>query len=162
MSNMNALMMFVQLEHEWANSTPSYAPPFALSSQPEGQICTPAKTGTMLTDVRANHEVGETAFREYVSALQKLRIVDDLPAWSPAIRSKNAIRTARKRNLIDPSLAVAALGATPECFDTDFKTLGFWFEPLRLPDLKLVATGTEYGYGRDDGVIVVSIGCLAP
>ncbi|MBR3224622.1 MAG: hypothetical protein IKF78_04800 [Atopobiaceae bacterium] len=34
--------------------------------------------------------------------------------------------------------------------------------PLRLPDLKLVVTGTEYGYRRDDGVIVVPIGCLAP
>lgn len=34
--------------------------------------------------------------------------------------------------------------------------------PLRLPDLKLVITGTEYGYRRDDGVLVVPIGCLAP
>lgn len=201
-------------------------------------ICTPAKTGTILGDVRANHDMGDTAFREYVAALEKLRIVDDLPAWSPAIRSKTAIRTARKRNLIDPSLAVAALGITPEYFNTDFKTLGFLFEslcirdlkayssalggqmsfyrdrynleadgvlhlsdgryaliefklgsheiedgaahlckierlvrehnererqvPLRLPDLKLVVTGTEYGYRRDDGVLVVPIGCLAP
>ena len=99
-------------------------------------ICTPAKTGTILADVRANHEVGETTFREYVSALEKLRIVDDLPAWSPAIRSKTAIRTARKRNLIDPSLAVAALGITPEYFNTDFKTLGFLFESLCIRDLK--------------------------
>lgn len=32
--------------------------------------------------------------------------------------------------------------------------------PLRLPDLKLVITGTKYGYRRDDGVLVVPIGCL--
>ncbi len=32
--------------------------------------------------------------------------------------------------------------------------------PLRLPDLKLVITGTEYGYRRDDGVFVIPIGCL--
>ena len=31
---------------------------------------------------------------------------------------------------------------------------------LRLPDLKIVITGTKYGYRRDDGVIVVPIGCL--
>lgn len=31
---------------------------------------------------------------------------------------------------------------------------------LRLPDLKLVITGTQYGYKRDDGVYVVPIGCL--
>ena len=32
--------------------------------------------------------------------------------------------------------------------------------PLRLPDLKIVITGTEYGYKREDGVFVVPIGCL--
>ena len=32
--------------------------------------------------------------------------------------------------------------------------------PLRLPDLKLVITGTKYGYRRDDGVFVIPIGCL--
>ena len=32
--------------------------------------------------------------------------------------------------------------------------------PLRLPDLKIVITGTQYGYKRDDGVLVIPIGCL--
>ena len=32
--------------------------------------------------------------------------------------------------------------------------------PMRLPDLKLIITGTQYGYKRDDGVYVVPIGCL--
>ncbi len=32
--------------------------------------------------------------------------------------------------------------------------------PLRLPDLKIVLTGTQYGYKRDDGVYVIPIGCL--
>ena len=31
---------------------------------------------------------------------------------------------------------------------------------LRLPDLKIVITGTQYGYKREDGVYVVPIGCL--
>ena len=31
---------------------------------------------------------------------------------------------------------------------------------LRLPDLKIVITGTQYGYRRPDGVFVVPIGCL--
>ena len=31
---------------------------------------------------------------------------------------------------------------------------------LRLPDLKLVITGTQYGYKREDSVYVVPIGCL--
>ena len=32
--------------------------------------------------------------------------------------------------------------------------------PLRLPDLKIVLTGTPYGYKRDDGVYVIPVGCL--
>ena len=31
---------------------------------------------------------------------------------------------------------------------------------LRLPDLKIVITGTQYGYRRPDGVFVIPIGCL--
>lgn len=162
----------------------------------------------------------------------------DVPAWSPSIRSKTSLRSSVKRNLVDPSIAVAALGLSPSYFDTDFKTLGFLFEslcirdlkvyssalggqmsyyrdrygleadgvlhladgryaliefklgsheidegarhlckieslvkthnerehqvPLRLPDLKLVVTGTKYGFRREDGVLVVPLGCLRP
>jgi len=32
--------------------------------------------------------------------------------------------------------------------------------PMRLPDLKIVVTGTQYGYRRPDGVFVIPIGCL--
>ncbi len=34
--------------------------------------------------------------------------------------------------------------------------------PLRIPDLKIVLTGTEYGYRRDDGVFVIPLACLKP
>ena len=32
--------------------------------------------------------------------------------------------------------------------------------PLILPDLRLVITVTKYRYRRDDGVFVITIGCL--
>ena len=32
--------------------------------------------------------------------------------------------------------------------------------PLRLPDLKIVITGSQYGYRRPDDVFVIPIGCL--
>ncbi|MBO4710364.1 hypothetical protein J5681_00425 [bacterium] len=32
--------------------------------------------------------------------------------------------------------------------------------PIRLPDLKIVITGTKYGYRREDGVFVIPAGCL--
>lgn len=32
--------------------------------------------------------------------------------------------------------------------------------PIRLPDLKLIITGTQYAYRREDGVFVIPIACL--
>ena len=32
--------------------------------------------------------------------------------------------------------------------------------PIRLTDLKMIITGTQYGYRRDDGAFVIPIGCL--
>ena len=32
--------------------------------------------------------------------------------------------------------------------------------PIRLPNLKIVVTGTQHGYKRPDGVLVIPIGCL--
>ena len=199
-------------------------------------VCTLAESKTIFGDVKANYDMSLPTFNEYIQALEKLYIIEDVDAWCPAIRSKTAIRASKKRNLIDPSVAVAAMGLSPEYFNKDFKTLGFLFEslclrdlkiysaaldgsvsyyhdrygleadavlhlndgryaliefklgsheiddgakhlnqieklvkeynekekqcPMRLPDLKLIITGTQYGYKRDDGVFVIPIGCL--
>ena len=100
-------------------------------------ICTLADNRTILSDVNANYPISETTYYDYISALEKLYIVQDLDAWCPAIRSKNSIRAGKKRNFVDPSIAVAALGVNPEYFDNDFKTLGFLFESLCIRDLKV-------------------------
>lgn len=199
-------------------------------------ICTLAETKTIFSDTSQATGISKPTFYDYFHDLEDLYIIDELPAWCPAIRSKGAIRSGNKRNLVDPSIAVAALGLSPDYFNTDFKTLGFLFEslcirdlkiyssgmngevsyyhdrygleadavlhlkdgryaliefklgskeidmgaehlckierligehnkkekqvPLRLPDLKLVITATEYGYKREDGVYVIPIGCL--
>lgn len=32
--------------------------------------------------------------------------------------------------------------------------------PMRLPILKIIITGTQFGYKRDDRILVIPIGCL--
>lgn len=199
-------------------------------------ICTLAENKAIYADVRSTNDASDPTIADYISALEKLYIIEDIEAWNPSIRSKTAIRASKKRNIIDPSIAVAAMGLSPEYFNRDFKTLGFLFEslcirdlkvysslldgrisyyrdrygleadgvlhlndgryaliefklgqneieegakhlckieelineynkkekqvPLRLPDLKIVITGTQYGYRRNDGVLVIPIGCL--
>lgn len=114
-------------------------------------LCTPAPTGTVFQDASSETGLAESSLFDYYAALKKLFIVDDVEAWCPAIRSKSAIRAAKKRNLIDPSIAVAAMGLNPEYFNTDFKTLGFLFEYLCIRDLKVYssAQGGQVSYYCD-------------
>ena len=200
-------------------------------------ICTLAKKTNMLSDITAEMEnVAMTTFDDYVEALEKLYVINDIEAWNPSIRSKTVIRTGKKRCFVDPSIAVASLGLSPEMLELDLNTFGFIFEclcmrdlraysqamggrlsyyhdrtgleadavlhladgryaliecklgsreiedasnhllelkslieksnaetkqsKLRLPDLLMVLTGGEMAYTRNDGVLVVPIGCL--
>ncbi len=199
-------------------------------------ISTVVTNKTILKDIRANSDISESTFYDYVNSLKKLFVIQDIEAWCPSIRSKTSMQATNKREFVDPSLVVAALGVDPDYFNLDLKTFGFVFETLcfrdlkvysssnggrvsyyrdrygleadcvlhlkdgryalieiklgsseidegashlnkieslikeknkkekqvqlRLPDLKIVLTGTQYGYKRPDGVFVVPIGCL--
>lgn len=51
----------------------------------------------MLEDVRAGMETtAQTTFDEYVDALKRLFVIEDIEAWCPAIRSASAIRSGKK------------------------------------------------------------------
>lgn len=80
---------------------------------------------------------------EYASALTRLMIIDDLPAWAPHLRSKSILRSAPKRHLIDPSLAVAALGASPRHLREDLELFGFLFESLVVRDFRVYAQAAD-------------------
>lgn len=103
-------------------------------------IATLANNKVIYEDVKQNNNISERTFYDYIDNLKQLFIIEDIPAWSPAIRSKTSIRSSKKRNFIDPSLAVAALGISPEYFNNDFKTLGFLFECLCIRDLKIYSS----------------------
>lgn len=115
-------------------------------------ICTLAKKTSMLADVAEEMEgLSMPTFDDYVKALEKLFVIDDIEAWSPAIRSKASIRTGKKRCFVDPSIAVAALGASPESLELDLNTFGFIFECLCFRDLRAYsqALGGTLSYYRD-------------
>ena len=95
--------------------------------------------------------MSESTFYEYINALERLFIIKNVNAWSPLLRSKTNVRSTPKRNLIDPSIAVAALGASPESLKKDFNTLGFLFESLCIRDLTAYSSKNcgELSYYRD-------------
>ncbi len=115
-------------------------------------ICTLAKKTSMLADVAAEMEgTSMPTFNDYIEAFEKLFVIDDIEAWCPSIRSKAAIRTGKKRCFADPSIAVAALGASPESLELDLNTFGFIFECLCFRDLRVYsqAMGGHLSYYHD-------------
>lgn len=84
---------------------------------------------TMLRDVaKLGLSFGRTSFLEYVAALKRLFVTDDLGAWNPNLRAKEDIRTSPTRHFVDPSIATAALGAGPGDLMGDLNTFGLVFE----------------------------------
>lgn len=100
-------------------------------------LCTLAKKTSMLTDVSVETKgTSMKTFDDYVSALQNLFIIEDIEAWCPAIRSATAIRSRKKRNFVDPSIAVTAMGASPQSLELDLKTFGSIYECMCIRDLR--------------------------
>ena len=115
-------------------------------------ISTFAKKTSMIADINATSEtLTQPTFDDYQDALQRLFVIQDVRAWNPAVRSKTAIRSSLKRELVDPSIVVAALGLAPEALERDMKTFGFIFECLCARDLKAYSTnlGGELSYYHD-------------
>ena len=191
-------------------------------------ISTTANLSVIKKDPEMSDDViSEKTIADYIKALEKMYLIEDVVARSPKLRSKTEIRVTPKREFVDPSLAVAALRATDKDLLKDFKTFGLLFEALCIRDLRIymesldgevffyrdrngleadailhlnngdwaaveiklgteetinetaknllklkniidmrepkflmVLTATKYAYQREDGVLVVPIGCL--
>lgn len=108
----------------------------------------------------ADGPLDDDTVREYLSALQRLMIYEEQPAWSPHLRSRSILRKSPKRHFVDPSLAVAALGATPELLLGDLSLLGTLFESLVYRDLSIYARANDasvYHYRDNTGLEVDAI-----
>ena len=115
-------------------------------------ISTLATDKTIVADVSSNYsDITMPTYNSYRDALERLYVIDDVPAWCPAIRSASAMRSGRKKELIDPSIAVAALGLSPEVLLQDLNTFGFIFECLCIRDLKAYSAsmGGRVSYYHD-------------
>ena len=107
-------------------------------------VATRVSTATLAADVGgADGPLAITTARDYLDALERVMIVEDQPAWEPHLRSKSRLRKSPKRHLVDPSLAVAALGANPRALLEDLELLGFLFESMVVRDLRVYAQAAD-------------------
>ena len=101
-------------------------------------ISTLVSAKTLLADMKADDvSMSDKTFTSYMNALQRVFVVENIPAWTPSLRSKLAVRTSPKRQLVDPSLATASLRITPDTLMHDFNTFGFLFESLCSRDMRV-------------------------
>ncbi len=103
-----------------------------------------ASVATLAADTAGpDGPIDDGTTRIYLAALGRLMVTDDQPSWGPTLRSRSRLRSSDKRQLVDPSLAAAALGAGPTQLLNDLRTAGFLFESMVIRDLRV------YGEARD-------------
>lgn len=83
---------------------------------------------------------------------ERLLLAEPQPAWAPHLRSRSRVRGSRKFHFVDPSLAVAALGAGPEQLLADLNATGLLFESLVVRDLRIYSQplGADVRHYRDN------------
>ena len=106
-------------------------------------VSTTANLVTIRKDMEGDDIISDRTITSYMNSLRRMFVVEDLPAWSPAIRSKTVIRTSPKRHFVDPSIAAALLRMSPESLLKDFNTFGLLFESLCVRDLRVYAQASE-------------------
>ena len=96
-------------------------------------------------DISSNDTEGvsEETVSEYLQALRKLYVIEDMKAWNPNLRSKTAIRTSDTRYFVDPSLAAASLRIGPQDLINNLNTKGFFYEALAVRDLRVYAESLD-------------------
>ncbi|MDR0888015.1 MAG: DUF4143 domain-containing protein [Candidatus Methanoplasma sp.] len=105
-------------------------------------------------------DISDSNVRSYVEALKMIFVVCEQEAWKPSLRSKARMRTSPKIHLTDPSLAAAALKASPGLLRDDPCTTGRIFESLCYRDLCVYAQnigGEVYFYRDESGLEVDEI-----
>ena len=110
-------------------------------------VATGASLATLMADTAgvdgADGALARDTVRDYLDALERVMIIEDQPAWAPHLRSRSRIRNAAKRHFVDPSLAAAALRATPARLLADLNALGLLFESLVVRDLRVYAQASD-------------------
>jgi len=108
----------------------------------------------------SDNELDDETIADYLSALERLMAVDNLPAWNTHIRSSDMLRKSPKRHFADPSMAVGALGLSVDKLIDDLNYFGLLFESLAIRDLRIYADangGKAFHYRDSRGLEIDTI-----
>ena len=124
-------------------------------------VATPVATATLASDTGEGvSAIKEHTAADYLRALERIMIVENQPSWPTHLRSRSMLRTKPIRHLADPSLAVAAVRATPTRLLRDLAFLGLLFESMVVRDLRVYAQAADaevFHYREKGGLEVDAI-----
>ncbi len=135
----------------------------ALARSVARNVATEARTSRLLSDMDPGNGESPIARQTAAACLEALRrifLLEDQPAWPAHLRSRAVLRKSPKRHFVDPSLAAAALAASPDRLLRDAKTLGFLFESLVVRDLRVYSAPQQasvYHYRDSDNLEVDTV-----
>ena len=98
---------------------------------------------------------------DYLAALERLMVTENLPAWNTHVRSSARLRKAPKRHFTDPSVCAMALGLSAEHLLNDLNYLGLLFESQVIHDLRVYAqsAGGRVSHYRDSNGAEIDAVC---
>lgn len=106
-------------------------------------IASEASIATLAADIAGDDTPSRATVAEYLEALSRVYVTEELPPWAVRLKSKARLRQSSKHHLVDPSLAVATLRAGPERLWRDTSYLGQAFESLVIRDLRVYAEAID-------------------
>ena len=114
-----------------------------------------ATQSTINKDLKARDiDLSRDTVNGYLAALRRLYVIQELSAWTPSLRARSRITKTPTRHYACPSIAAAALGASPKSLLMDTATLGLLFESLCVRDLRVYAqalSGEVFHYHDESG-----------
>ena len=119
-------------------------------------LASEASLATLAADVSGDGAAFDPkTARTYLDALTTVFGLDDLPAWSVALRSKSRLRTSTKLHRADPALACAALGVRADRLAQDPEFFRQVFESIVTRDMRSMVEarfGAAYHYRDNTGL----------
>lgn len=114
-------------------------------------LLTPVSFKKIQSEVANNdRDLSQRTIYNYYEKLKNYFIVEDVHAWNTHIRSRAKLTKVPKRNFVDPSIAIGALGLNKESLINDLRYYGFVFESLCIRDLRILSqeiNGEVFYYG---------------
>ena len=101
-------------------------------------ISTSASKETIRKDVNgADGKMTDATLNDHIQAMERIFLIENLPAWNPHMRSKARLMKSSKWHFVDPSVAAAALRVSYDALLMDHEAFGLMFESLCVRDLRV-------------------------